>query len=182
MRITYRDKNNHDYWTKRWTDIESDKPMVNVDKYPLRYSEILIQEKNKLILEAGCGAGRILRYYHDNGYKIIGIDFVREAIDKLRKIDKSPMSSQRDLAYDLGFSLGKLNYCLKELKKKGLVKIKSFQNQKNKITHLRYLITPKGVSIRTKLTIDFMKRKIKGYDELSKELKQINGDKNVDDN
>ncbi len=50
MRITYRDKNNHDYWTKRWTDIESDKPMVNVDKYPLRYSEILIQEKNKLIL------------------------------------------------------------------------------------------------------------------------------------
>ena len=89
MRITYRDKNNHDYWTKRWTDIESDKPMVNVDKYPLRYSEILIQEKNKLILEAGCGAGRILRYYHDNWYKIIGIDFVREAIDKLRKIDKS---------------------------------------------------------------------------------------------
>ena len=93
-----------------------------------------------------------------------------DQFELLRKIDKSPMSSQRDLAYDLGFSLGKLNYCLKELKKKGLVKIKSFQNQKNKITHLRYLITPKGVSIRTKLTIDFMKRKMKEYDQLKKEL------------
>ena len=38
MRITYRDKNNHDYWTKRWTDIESDEPMVNDYKYPLKSS------------------------------------------------------------------------------------------------------------------------------------------------
>ena len=95
-----------------------------------------------------------------------------DQFELLRKIDKSPMSSQRDLAYDLGFSLGKLNYCLKELKKKGLVKIKSFQNQKNKITHLRYLITPKGISEKAKLTINFMKRKMKEYDELKKEMEQ----------
>ena len=50
MRITYRDKNNHDYWTKRWTDIETDTPMLNDKKYPLKYSKLLIKDKNKLIL------------------------------------------------------------------------------------------------------------------------------------
>ncbi len=83
----------------------------------------------------------------------------KDQFDLLRKIHKSPRSSQRHLANDLGFSLGKLNYCLKELKKKGLVKIKSFQKQKDKISHLRYLLTPKGVAFRTKLTINFMKKK-----------------------
>jgi len=87
MRITYRDKNNHDYWTKRWTDIEADTAMLNDQKYPLKYSKLLIKDKNKLILEVGCGAGRVLRYYHDNGFKIIGIDFVKEAVEKLKKKD-----------------------------------------------------------------------------------------------
>ena len=71
MRITYRDKNNKTYWTDRWTDIDSDEPMQNHDKYPLKFSLLTVKEKNKLILEAGCGAGRILRYYHNKGYKII---------------------------------------------------------------------------------------------------------------
>jgi hypothetical protein len=66
--------------------------------------------------------------------------------------------------------LGKLNYCLKELKKKGLVKIESFGRQKNKLSYLRYVITPKGISIRTKLTLNFMKRKMSEYEELKKEL------------
>ena len=87
MRITYRDKNNKAYWTERWTDIDSDEPMQNHDKYPLKYSQLTIKEKNKLILEAGCGAGRILRYYHNNGYKIVGIDFIKEAIQKLKEKD-----------------------------------------------------------------------------------------------
>ena len=68
--------------------------------------------------------------------------------------------------------MGKLNYILKELKKKGLVKLKNFQNQNNKIKYLQYVITPKGISERTKLTVSFMKRKLKEYEELKKELKK----------
>ncbi len=90
----------------------------------------------------------------------------------LRKIQKKPESSQRELAEELGFSLGKLNYCLKALQKKGLVKLQNFQKQSNKINYLQYVITPKGISERTKLTINFMKRKMKEYDELKKELKK----------
>ena len=91
----------------------------------------------------------------------------------LRKIQKKPIASQRKLAKDLGFSLGKLNYCLKELQKKGLVKIKNFQSQTNKINYLKYVITPKGIAERTKLTINFMKKKMQEYDELKKELENI---------
>ena len=62
----------------------------------------------------------------------------------LRKIDKKPQTTQRELAEELGFSLGKLNYCLKALKNKGLIKLKNFQKQKNKIYYLKYIITPKA--------------------------------------
>lgn len=98
-----------------------------------------------------------------------------DQFELLRKIHNSPEFSQRDLASELGFSLGKLNYCLKELKKKGLVKIKNFQRKKNKLTHLKYILTPKGMAMRTTLTLNFMKRKLKEYDQLKKEL-----NKNVD--
>ena len=90
----------------------------------------------------------------------------------LRKIQKNRQTSQRELAGELGFSLGKLNYCLKALQKKGLVKLQNFQRQPNKINYLQYIITPKGISERTRLTISFMKRKMKEYDELKKELKK----------
>jgi len=90
----------------------------------------------------------------------------------LRKIQKNKQTSQRELAEELGFSLGKLNYCLKALQKKGLVKLQNFQRQPNKINYLQYIITPKGISERTKLTINFMKRKMKEYDELKKELQK----------
>ncbi len=86
----------------------------------------------------------------------------------LRKINKKPQSSQRELAQELGFSLGKLNYCLKELQKKGLIKIKNFKKNPNKINYL-YVLTPEGLSQKTKLTINFMKRKMKEYDELKRE-------------
>ena len=88
----------------------------------------------------------------------------------LRKIQKQPQLSQRAMAKDLGFSLGKLNYCLNALVNKGLVKIQNFKKNKNKVQHFKYVITPKGITERTKLTIDFMKRKMKEYDELKKEL------------
>ena len=88
----------------------------------------------------------------------------------LRKINKYPKASQRELAKDLGFSLGKLNYCLKALKQKGLVKISNFRKKEDKINYIQYMITQKGIAERTKLTINFMKRKMKEYDELKNEL------------
>tara|TARA_B100000315_G_C14190882_1_gene413267 strand:+ start:290 stop:601 length:312 start_codon:yes stop_codon:yes gene_type:complete len=88
----------------------------------------------------------------------------------LRKINKKPRATQRELAEDLGFSLGKLNYCLKALKTKGLIKIKNFKKNPNKINYI-YVLTPKGAAKKTKLTINFMKRKMQEYDELKKEIK-----------
>ena len=87
----------------------------------------------------------------------------------LRKIKSKPNSSQRELASDLGFSLGKLNYCLNALKDKGLIKIKNFQKNPNKLNYA-YILTPKGVTEKTKLTINFMKRKAKEYEELRAEI------------
>tara|TARA_B100000029_G_C17165550_1_gene811281 strand:+ start:167 stop:466 length:300 start_codon:yes stop_codon:yes gene_type:complete len=89
--------------------------------------------------------------------------------DILRQIQKKPKSTQRELAEELGFSLGKLNYCLKALQVKGFVKIKNFKKNPNKFNYI-YVLTPKGISEKTKLTINFMKRKMHEYDELKKEL------------
>jgi len=87
----------------------------------------------------------------------------------LRKIQRKPKSSQRELALELGFSLGKLNYCLKELQKKGLIKINNFKRSNNKINYI-YVLTPRGIDHRLKLTIKFMKKKIQEYDELKSEI------------
>ena len=88
---------------------------------------------------------------------------------KIKEIQNNPNSTQRELAEELGFSLGKLNYCLNALKKKGLVKIDNFRKSKNKFGYM-YILTPKGISAKTKLTINFMKKKMQEYDELKKEI------------
>ncbi len=95
----------------------------------------------------------------------------KDHFEVLRKINKKPNYSQRKLAKELGFSLGKLNYCLKALQEKGLVKVQNFKKNPDKLNYI-YLLTPKGVAEKTRLTIDFMKRKMKEYDELKKELKK----------
>ncbi len=87
----------------------------------------------------------------------------------LRKIQSKPNSTQRELAEELEFSLGKLNYCLKALKNKGFVKINNFKKNKNKLNYI-YVLTPKGISKKSKLTINFMARKMKEYEELKKEI------------
>ena len=93
----------------------------------------------------------------------------QDHFEVLRKLQKKPDSTQRELAEELGFSLGKLNYCLKALKGKGLLKIRNFKKNPHKINYI-YTLTPKGISEKTKLTINFMKRKMQEYDELKKEL------------
>tara|TARA_B100000579_G_C22233999_1_gene577409 strand:- start:241 stop:555 length:315 start_codon:yes stop_codon:yes gene_type:complete len=95
----------------------------------------------------------------------------QDQFELLRKIDKKPKSTQRELAKELGFSLGKLNYCLRALNSKGLVKIENFKKNPNKFSYI-YVLTPEGIATKTKLTINFMKRKMKEYDELKKEIEQ----------
>ena len=102
----------------------------------------------------------------------------QDYFDLLRKIKNRPTSSQRVLAEELGFSLGKLNYCINALKNKGLVKMKNFTDNPRKLNYI-YVLTPKGISEKTKLTMNFMKRKMREYDELKSELKNS---KNVDHN
>ena len=92
----------------------------------------------------------------------------KDDLDILRTISKKPNISQRKLSKVLGFSLGKLNYCIKLLQKKGLIKIQNFKKNKKKLNYL-YILTPQGISKKTKLTINFMKNKMKEYDELMKE-------------
>ena len=87
----------------------------------------------------------------------------------LRKIQKKPETSQRELAKELKFSLGKLNYCLKALNQKGLIKINNFRKNKNKINYF-YALTPKGINYRIKLTLKFMDKKMKEYDDLKNEV------------
>ena len=93
----------------------------------------------------------------------------QDYLNLLRKIKKKPVSTQRELADDLGFSLGKLNYCLKALKLKGLVKINNFKKNPNKLNYI-YVLTPRGSTEKTKLTLNFMKKRMKEYDELKKEI------------
>ena len=87
----------------------------------------------------------------------------------LKEIQNNPNTSQRKLAKEVGFSLGKLNYCLKALQQKGLIKIDNFKKNPNKISYA-YILTPKGIKKKAKLTMNFMIRKMKEYDELKKEL------------
>ena len=95
-----------------------------------------------------------------------------EQLNILRFIEKKPESNQRLIANELGFSLGKLNYCLMALRKKGLVKIKNFRRNDNKLSYL-YLLTPKGINKKTKLTINFLQKRSKEYEEIQNEYNKI---------
>lgn len=95
--------------------------------------------------------------------------FNQQEFNLLRKISKKPNANQRELASEMNVSLGKINYVLKALKNKGLIKINNFKNNPDKSGYL-YLLTPKGMSEKTKITIQFMKRKMEEYEELKKEL------------
>lgn len=95
----------------------------------------------------------------------------QDFLNLMRKISRRPDSSQRKLASELGFSLGKLNYCLRALKQKGMIKIQNFKNNPKKINYI-YVLTPKGISHKAKLTINFMKLKMFEYDELRKEFEK----------
>tara|TARA_B100000131_G_C17798718_1_gene484529 strand:- start:139 stop:450 length:312 start_codon:yes stop_codon:yes gene_type:complete len=93
----------------------------------------------------------------------------QDYLNLLRKIQQKSKYTQRELADELGFSLGKLNYCLKALREKGLIKINNFKKNNKKINYI-YLITPQGLTEKTELTLNLLKIKMKEYDELRKDL------------
>lgn len=101
------------------------------------------------------------------------MNFRESHLNILRTIQKYPNISQRFMAKKLGLSLGKLNYCLKELNKKRLIKMTNFSNNKNKLSYI-YLLTPKGILKKTDLTYLFLKKKLKEYEDLQKELENDN--------
>ncbi len=95
----------------------------------------------------------------------------QDYLNLLRKIKSKPDSTQRELAGELGISLGKLNYCLNALKTKGLIKITNFKKNPDKLGYI-YVLTPSGIATKTRLTINFMKKKMEEYDELKKEIEK----------
>jgi EPS-associated MarR family transcriptional regulator len=90
-------------------------------------------------------------------------------LDLLRKLESSPNCTQRELSREMGVSLGKVNYCMKKLTEKGLIKITNFTHNPNKMGYV-YLLTPSGIEEKSRLTFSFLKRKIVEYDILKKEI------------
>ena len=88
-------------------------------------------------------------------------------LDLLRRLESNPEFTQRELSQEMGVSLGKVNYCMKKLTEKGLVKLTNFTHNPNKIGYV-YLLTPSGVEEKARLTFSFLKRKIKEYEVLKK--------------
>jgi len=93
----------------------------------------------------------------------------QDYLNLLIKIQQKSKYTQRELADELGFSLGKLNYCIKALKAKGLVKTNNFKKDNKKVSYI-YILTPQGLTEKTKLTLNLLKVKMQEYDELRKEL------------
>jgi SAM-dependent methyltransferase len=88
MRVTYRHEETHAYWERRWSGIPADEAAENPAVYPLRYAELAIGgDREGRILEAGCGNGRVLRYYQERGHRITGMDYVSVSVEKLRAAD-----------------------------------------------------------------------------------------------
>lgn len=90
----------------------------------------------------------------------------------LKRLEADPDVSQRELAGELGISLGRANYCLQALVEKGLVKARNFRNNKNKKGYA-YLLTAKGIEEKARITVQFLKIKIAEHEELKKEIKNL---------
>ena len=90
----------------------------------------------------------------------------------LRLLEQNPEMTQRELADELGVSVGAANYCLKALVEKGWVKLENFNKNPNKLGYL-YLLTPAGLSAKAQLTTKFLRRKIIEYDALKREIQDL---------
>jgi len=98
-----------------------------------------------------------------------------EDLDLLRHLQEKQDVSQRELAHKMGVSLGKMNYILNALIKKGIIKVQNFRNNKNKLAYTYYL-TPVGINEKAILTVKFFKRKLNEYDIIKKEIAKLEED------
>ena len=96
-------------------------------------------------------------------------------LDLLRKLESNPEYTQRELSQEMGVSLGKVNYCMKKLVEKGLVKLSSFSRNPNKVGYI-YLLTPAGIEEKTRLTFAFLKIKLEEYKILKDEISKLKQD------
>ncbi len=87
-------------------------------------------------------------------------------------LEANPEISQRDLARELGISLGRVNFCLKALIEKGLLKATNFRNSKNKLAYM-YFLTPSGIEEKSAITAQFLKIKMQEYADLETEIDQL---------
>jgi cyclopropane fatty-acyl-phospholipid synthase-like methyltransferase len=87
MRETFRFEDNKSYWEKRWDKIDADEMMENKESYPLKYTleTVSFNNSKQKILEAGCGAGRILSYLYNQNFNVVGIEFIESAVKKIKK-------------------------------------------------------------------------------------------------
>ena len=90
----------------------------------------------------------------------------------LKILSDNPDMSQRELAQHMGISLGKVNYCLNALKDKGLVKARNFQNNPDKRRYF-YVLTPKGIDEKARVTAQFLQRKVAEYEALKNEIAEL---------
>lgn len=90
----------------------------------------------------------------------------------LKRLADDPSATQRELAQELGISLGKANYCLKALVSKGLLKARNFKNSERKSAYL-YVLTPKGLEEKINITLSFLNRKQAEYDLLAEEIERL---------
>lgn len=90
----------------------------------------------------------------------------------LKLVSDQPDISQRELARQLGVSLGKVNFCLRALIEKGLLKASNFRNNKNKLAYM-YLLTPTGVEEKATMTLQFLQHKIREYERLQSEIEAL---------
>ena len=93
-------------------------------------------------------------------------------LDLLRKLESNPEYTQRDLSREMGVSLGKVNYCIKKLTEKGLIKLSNFTHNQNKMGYA-YLLTPSGIEEKSRLTFSFLKKKVIEYEILKKEINEL---------
>jgi EPS-associated MarR family transcriptional regulator len=90
----------------------------------------------------------------------------------MRLIQENPQITQRDLSHQLGISLGKTNYCLKALIDKGFVKAKNFRRSDNKLAYA-YLLTPAGIEEKARITMVFLRRKMREFEDLKMEIARL---------
>ena len=102
-------------------------------------------------------------------------EYKYEDLDLLRHLQEKQDVSQRELAQKMGISLGKINFILNALIKKGVIKVQNFRNNKNKLAYTYYLTTA-GINEKAALTVKFFKRKLNDYDIIKKELAELEED------